>query len=371
MSELKIAIVHDWLTNFGGAERTLLSMHKAFPQAPIYTSVFTPQALPAFTELDVRTTYLQKLPSYLRDRHQLWPLLRADAFRKLNLQEYDVILSSASAEAKAVLKRPDAVHICYCHTPTRYYWSHYNEYLASPGFGPLNPAVRVALPTLVKTMRKMDLRAAAGVDYFIANSTTVADRIKKYYGCKSTIIFPPVDMKRFKKLDIHGQRHGFIVLGRQVPYKRCDIAIEACNSLKLPLTVYGSGPDHDRLEKLAGPTVRFVQGASDTQIAKALTRAEGYLFPQEEDFGITQVEAMAAGCPVIALKKGGALDVIDPGKTGIFFDEQNAECLKKVLANFSSQKFNPQKLQDHANKFSEERFISELQNFINRITKLK
>jgi hypothetical protein len=181
MTAPKIAIVCDWLTNMGGAERVVLALHKAFPDAPIYTSVFTPETMPAFRDLDVRTTYLQKLPLPLRGKHQLFPLQRASAFRKLNLREYDIIISSASAEAKAVRKRPDAVHICYCHTPTRYYWSHYKEYVASPGMGPLNPLVRVALPTLVNMMRKIDLRAVDGVDYFIANSSAVSGRIAKYY----------------------------------------------------------------------------------------------------------------------------------------------------------------------------------------------
>src|SRR6185503_12333324 len=228
----------DWLTNMGGAERVVLALHEAFPRAPIYTSVFTPGTMPLFSGLDIRTTYLQKLPGVVRGKHQLFPLQRAKAFRKLDLSEYDIIISSSSAEAKAIKKRPDAVHICYCHTPTRYYWSHYKEYIASPGMGPLNPAVRVALPALVKIMRKKDLQAVEGVDYFIANSSAVADRIKKYYDRDSVVIYPPVDMTRFRDLNITGKRKGFVALGRQVPYKRFDIAIEACSKLGLPLTVY-------------------------------------------------------------------------------------------------------------------------------------
>lgn len=366
MTQPKVAIVCDWLTNMGGAERVVLALHETFPDAPIYTSVFTPETMPAFSGLDVRTTYLQKLPGYLRSRHQLFPLQRAAAFRKLDLREYDVIISSASAEAKAVLKRPDAVHICYCHTPTRYYWSHYNEYLAAPGMGFLNPAVRVALPALVRKMRKIDLQAAAGVDYFITNSSTVAARIKKYYGRDSTVIYPPVDMVRFRNLDITGEREGFILLGRQVPYKRYDIAVDACNQLKTPLTLYGTGPDHARLECMAGPTIRFVEGANDKQVAKALVKAEGFIFPQEEDLGIVQIEAIAAGCPVIAYAKGGALDIVVKGKTGIFFDEQTAESLAAALKRFNPARFNPKTLQAQAEQYSEQLFIEHIRQFVAR-----
>ena len=364
MANPKVAIVCDWLTNMGGAERVVLALHKAFPDAPIYTSVFTPETMPAFSGLDIRTTNLQKLPGKLRGKHQLFPLQRAHAFRKLDLSEYDIIISSASAEAKAVIKRPDAVHICYCHTPTRYYWSHYKQYLASPGLGPLNPLARVALPALVNVMRKIDLRAVAGVDYFIANSSAVAERISKYYDHDSTVIHPPVDMSRFRHLDITGKRKGFVVVGRQVPYKRFDLAVEACSKLGLPLTLYGTGPDYKRLKSLAGPTVRFVQGASDKQIATALTKAAGYIFPQEEDLGITQLEPLAAGCPVIAFAKGGALDIVVDGKTGIFFNEQTVESLTAALQRFGSMKFVPKVLQSYAEQFSEERFVTEIKEFV-------
>lgn len=364
MTAPKIAIVCDWLTNMGGAERVVLALHKAFPDAPIYTSVFTPETMPTFRDLDVRTTYLQKLPLPLRGKHQLFPLQRASAFRKLDLREYDIIISSASAEAKAVRKRPDAVHICYCHTPTRYYWSHYKEYVASPGMGPLNPLVRVALPTLVSMMRKIDLRAVDGVDYFIANSSAVSGRITKYYDRDSRVIYPPVDMTRFRDLDISGPREGFVVVGRQVPYKRFDLAVEACNKLGLPLTLYGTGPDHKRLKSLAGPTIRFVEGANDKQIATALTKAVGYIFPQEEDLGITQLEPIAAGCPVIAFAKGGALDIVVDGKTGIFFKKQTPESLAEALERFQTLKFAPKVLQSHAENYSEERFVREIQEFV-------
>jgi glycosyltransferase involved in cell wall biosynthesis len=365
--EPKVAIVCDWLTTYAGAEKVVVALAKAFPGAPIYTSVFEPKdeaGRKAFEGHDIRTTYLQKLPATLRSRHQLFPLQRANAFRKLDLSEFDVIISSASAEAKAVQKRPGALHICYCHTPTRYYWSHYKEYLAEPGFGKaLNAAVRVALPALVKVMRRIDLRAVKGVDYFIANSSVVADRIKTYYHREATVIYPPVAMQHFKGLDVTGSRQGFVASGRQVPYKRQDLAIAACNELKLPLTVFGEGPEHDRLVKMAGPTITF-KPYSTAATAKALSQAEAFLNPQEEDFGIVQIEALAAGTPVIAYAKGGARDVVTDGKTGVLFPEQTVPSLTDAIKRFRDMNFDHTAIHKRGEEFSEERFIAEIQDFV-------
>lgn len=366
MAAPKVAIVYDWLTNMGGAERVVLAMHDAFPDAPIYTSVFDPDGCSQFKGLDVRTTWLQKLPRFLRKRHQLFPLFRHRAFRALDLTEYDVVISISSAEAKAVRVRPGARHICYCLTPTRYYWSHYEEYKREPGFGALNPLVRLLLPAFVGTMRKYDLQAADGVTEFVAISSAIANRIKTYYGRESSIIYPPVGMQRFRHLDISSKREGFIALGRQVPYKRIDLAVKVCTDLSLPLTVYGNGPEHEKLVAMAGPTVKFVVGAPDEEIAVALTKAQGFFFPQEEDFGIVQVEAMAAGCPVIALAKGGGIDVVTEGKTGVFFTEQTSASLAEAVKRLQKMRFAPKILQAHAETFSEENFIRQLHELIQK-----
>lgn len=365
----KVAIVCDWLTTMGGAEKVVLTVAKAFPRAPIYTSVFTPKTMPAFKGLDIRTTYLQKLPMFLRRKHQLFPVIRTHAFRRLDLDEYDIIISIASAEAKAVQKRPDAVHICYCHTPTRYYWSHYDEYKHEPGFGPLSPLIRLIIPPFVAWMRRLDLRSVKGVDYFIANSSTVAGRIKKFYHRNSYILNPPVEMHRFRTLPITGKRRGFVVVGRQVPYKRVDLAIAACNDLKLPLVVYGKGSEHERLAGMAGPTVKLAVDASDAEIATALAHAEGYIMPQEEDFGIIQIEAMAAGTPVIAFAEGGSKDAVIEGKTGLFFAQQTVKSLMGALKRFRPTQFDPKIIQKHAQTFSEEQFTTKLQKFIDEKAK--
>lgn len=351
MAELKVAIVHDWLTTMGGAEPVVLELHKLYPDAPIYTSVFNKDKMLAFADLDVRTTYLQKwLPKFVRYKHVLWPVLRSRAFRKLDLSEYDLIISSASAEAKSVIKKPGATHVCYCHTPTRYYWSHYEEFKNEFNFGPLTFLIRPLIPFFVKKMRKLDLQAAQGVDHFIANSTVTQARIKKYYGRESMVIHPPVDIERFKPKE-QVERKGFIVWGRHVPYKRFDLAINACSSLGLQLTVVGSGPDTERLKKLAGPTILFPGRVSDEELVRLAHQSEAFLFPNEEDFGIAAVEALAAGLPVIAYKKGGALDIVEDGKTGIFFNEQTTESLGKAIQDFYQSEFSPADLIASANQF--------------------
>lgn len=363
----KIAIVHDWLTNMAGAENVVLALHKAFPDAPVYTSVYSSERMPAFKNIDVRTTYLQKLPKPLRRLHKFFPYLRVRAFRKLDLSHYDIIVSSSSAEAKQVQKsRPGQLHICYCHTPIRYYWSHYNEYKNDPGFGKFNWLVRLVMPLMVPALKKADYRAAQNVDLFLANSTEVQRRIEHYYKKPSTVLHPPVDVKRF--MPQKARDNYFVVLGRQVPYKRVDLAVRACNELGLPLKVYGNGSEHERLVEMAGPTVDFFgdrnSNASDKVVTKALEAAEGFIFPAEEDFGIVPVEAMAAGAPVIAYGKGGILDSVTDGETGVLFNEQTVDSLKKALRQFKAKKFLITVLRNRAKRFDESLFVMKIQNIV-------
>ncbi|MGD8373701.1 MAG: glycosyltransferase [Candidatus Woesebacteria bacterium] len=364
MSKPKIAIVTDWLTNMGGAEHLLYSLHMAFPDAPIYTSVFSAEKCPQFKNLDVRTTYLQKLPRFLREKHQLFPVFRTRAFKKLNLNEYDVVISCASAEAKAVKARNGATHICYCHTPTRYYWSHYEEYKQNPGFGALDPIIKLLIPPFVKWMRKLDLESITGVDYFIANSHEVQNRIKKYYHKDSTVIFPPVETKRFSPTTKVEKQDYYLVAGRQTPYKRIDLAISTCNNLQKPLIVIGRGSEHQKLVAMAGPTVKFATNVSDKDMAQYFQRAKGFIFPSLEDFGIVPVEALAAGTPVVAFNKGGTLDYIKEGINGVFFDKQTPESVAKAVNKLEKTKFNSKKITEDAKTFDEEVFIKNMQNFV-------
>lgn len=364
MPSPKIAIVHDWLTNMGGAEPLVLELHKLFPKAPIYTSVYNKNALPAFQKLDVRTTSLQKLPPFLRYKHTLWPVLRPGAFKKLDLSEFDIIISSSSAEAKAVRKtRPGQVHIAYIHTPIRYYWSHYEEFRKEFRFGLLTPFIRPFIPFFVKKMRKKDLESIKGIDVLIANSTITQARIKKYYGRSSTVIHPPVEVEKFTPKPI-GERHGFVAWGRHVPYKRFDLAIEACNKLGVDLTIVGSGPDTARLKKLAGPTIHFPGRISDKELVKIVQSAEAVLFPNEEDFGIVAVEALAAGTPVVAYAKGGALDIIQDGETGILFDDQTVAGLINAMHRLDGIKFSPATLHRKAKRFDKTLFDNKIRKII-------
>ncbi len=363
----KIAIVADWLTNMGGAERVVLALHEAFPDAPIYTSTYVPEKMPEFNGLDIRTTRLQNMPPFMRKMHKFFPNQRVHAFRDLDLSEFDIIISSSSAEAKQVRKtRPDQVHICYCHTPIRYYWSHYDDYKRDPGFGKLNPLIRFAMPFFVPPLKRADYEAAQNVDMFIANSTEVQKRIKKYYGKNSTVIHPPVDVNRFspaRKRDDY-----YVAIGRQVPYKRIDLAVGAATELNVPLRVYGTGPEHDRLVKMAGPKVEFFTDrfgdASDEAVTKALNHAKGFIFPSEEDFGIVAVEALAAGAPVIALSRGGSRDIVDDGVSGTLFKDQNPDSIANAIRYAQSINFLPGTLRRKAKRFDKSLFITKIKKVV-------
>ena len=365
----KIAIVADWLTNLGGAERTLAAMHETFPDAPIFTSVYEPDAAlkQLFKGADIRTTWIQKFPKSLRRLHKWFPVFRVWAFRSLDLSDYDIIIASTIAESKHVKKsRPDQVLISYCYTPVRYYWSHYKEYKQDPGFGKMNWAVRLLIPIFVPSQRKLDYKAAQNVDVFIAISTEVQNRIKKYYKKPSTVIHPPVDVDRFepaRERDTY-----YVALGRQVPYKRIDLAVAAATKLNLPLRVYGNGSQHQQLINSAGPSVRFFTDrfgdASDAAVAHALNHAKGFIFPAEEDFGIVQAEALAAGTPVIAYAKGGALDIVQDGESGVLFTDQTVDGVIHAIKRAESLSLMPGTLRRKAKRFDKSLFKTKLRKIV-------
>jgi len=363
----KVAIVTDWLTNMGGAERVVLAAHDVFPDAPIYTSAFTPDTMPAFKGIDIRTTWLQKFPRPLRKLHKWFPMLRGMAFRSLDLSDYDIILSFASAEAKQVKKkRPEQIHICYCFTPIRYYWSHAEEYKKDPGYGKFNWLVRIALPFFIPPLRKTDYNSAQNVDVFLTSSTHVQARIKKYYGRTSTVVPPPVDIGRFKPARERGDY--YVALGRQVPYKRIDLAVAAATKLNVPLRVYGSGSEHQTLVDMAGPSVTFFtdrfNDASDESVENALNTAKGYIFPAEEDFGIVVVEAMAAGAPVIAYAKGGVEDIVQDGESGVLFARQTVSDVVDAIKRAESIAFLPGTLRRKSRRFDQSLFKTKLRKIV-------
>ncbi len=360
MEDLKVAIVSDWLTGIGGAERVVLELHKMFPKAPIYTSQYDKSKIDWFNDADVRTGWLQKLPSGLK---KFLPVLRAWYFSRLDLSEYDLVISETGAEAKAIKFGSKTTHICICNAPTHYYWSRYQQYIEEPGFGKFNWLARMGLKLLVNPLRKWDYKAAQRPTHLIAISSHIKSEIYKYYGRESEVIFPPVKLDRFNKFS-DKKRSGFVVTGRQTPYKRIDLAVSACTKLNLPLKVVGDGPENHRLRELAGPTIEFITDANDEKVAELLASSIGFIFPGLDDFGISPVEALASGTPVIAYKAGGALDYVIPGETGEFFEEQNVDSLVSVLAKFDSNKYSSDDIKLKTNIFSEETFKNNLLKFV-------
>lgn len=356
---MKVAIVCDWLVGIGGAERVVLELHKIYPDAPIYTSQYDPAKIDWFKDADVRTTWLQHLPKALR---KFLPVLRAWTFSRLDLDDYDVVISATGAEAKFIKTKGDTTHICYCNAPTHYYWSRYEEYMECPGFGHFDWLARLGLRLLVGPMRRWDYRAAQRPDYIIGISSHIQKEIKKYYGRDAVVIHPPVNTGYFR-MDKQARRSGFVVAGRQTPYKRIDLAVAACTKLGLTLTVIGNGPDHAKLLKMAGPPVTFLTNAPDDEMRRRFQSAEAFIFPGKDDFGIVPVEAMATGTPVIAYKAGGALDYVIQGKTGLFFDNQTVESLTEALNKFRPDDFNRLQIRNNAERFSTTNFRAEFEAF--------
>lgn len=353
---MKVAIVHDWLVG-GGAEKVVFELHKVFPEAPIYTSYCADEWRKKLNGRVV-TGYLQ----HLGFARKFLPILRIWWFRSLDLSGYDLVISSSgNGEAKHVRTQTGQKHINYCHTPPHYLWRHYDQYSKNPGFGPFNFLARTGLKLLVRPLQRADYKAAQQVDRFIANSTHIQSDIKKYYGRDSVVIHPPVDVERFAKYSQpSSKRHGFVTVGRLVPHKRVDIIVDACTQLGMDLTVVGNGPELVNLQKRAGPTVQFITSASDEKVAAEMGSAIAFLFASFEDFGITPVEAMAAGTPVIAYKAGGGLDYVADGKTGVFFTEQSPASLASALHKFSTAGFVSDSLQNHAQEFSSDTFRRQL-----------
>lgn len=363
---MKVAIVHDWLYG-GGAELVVEQLHKLYPDAPIYTS-YCSSEWRARLDDKVVTGFLQNAP--FDKLRKFVPFLRIWWFTHLDLSQYDLVISSSGAEAKGIKVPKNTLHVNYCHAPTHYYWSRYDEYMAHPGFGKLDWLARFGLKLLVSPLRGWDYKAAQRPDYIIANSTHIQKEIKKYYNRDATVIFPPVYFERFQKRENTDlPREGFIISGRQTPYKRFDLAVEACSKLNIPLTVIGDGPDNARLRKLAGPTVRFLGRTSDEVVEHEFARANALIFPGLDDFGITPVEAMAAGTPVIAYRAGGALDYVIEGKTGEFFDKQTVASLMTALRSFKPHIYDHATISNIAERFSSESFQKTFQTFMASITR--
>lgn len=356
---MKIALVHDYLIQDGGAERVLQAFQEIWPEAPIFALMHDPKKLgPRFRGSDIRTTFLQKIPFAGTHYKWLMPLMPL-ATEQHNLSGYDVVLTSTSAFAKGVITDPDTLHICYCHTPTRYLWSDTHSYSTDTG---IRFPIRQMLPPVLAAVRVWDRLAADRVDRFIANSDTVRRRIRKFYQRESTVIHPPVDTARFHVSPKIGNY--FLAGGRLVAYKRFDLIVKTFNKLGLPLIIFGEGPESKTLRTSARKNITFVGKISDREKASLYASAIAYLHPQEEDFGITAVEAMSAGRPVIAYGKGGAAETVIDGITGIHLNDQSWEELANAIVCFTPENFNPQAIREHAEQFDVDIFKQRIEDLV-------
>lgn len=358
---MRVALVHDYLVQYGGAERVLEVLAEMFPTAPIYTLIHDPSQLyGAFSDKKIRTSFLQKLP-FAKTNHRLFPALMPLAVEDLDLTAYDLVISSSNSYTKGVITRPDAIHICYCHTPMRYAWDDYHRHFQEFNYV---SGIKNLLPLAMNYIRLWDKISADRVDYYLANSKNVANRIKKYYRMDSKVLYPPVNTE----VDFDPEYKGdyYLMLGRFLPYKHYDIVVEAFAQNGKELHLVGSGPDEEKLRKIAQgkDNIKFLGRLSDEDAQREFRGCKAFVFASEDDFGIVPVEAMAAGKPVIAYGRGGALETVEDGKTGIFFDEQNANSVNQAIERFEMMKFDSNYIHNYAQKFSKDSFKQNFYKFL-------
>ncbi|MGB0386066.1 MAG: glycosyltransferase [Ardenticatenaceae bacterium] len=354
---MKIALVHDWLNQVGGAENVLIALKDIFPDAPVFTSIYDQQRMPSvMDEWDIRTSVLDHLPGVYRS-HQMALPLYPFAWEKFDFSDFDVVLSNKSGFCHGIITPPKTLHLCYCLTPTRYLWSTAN-YLQREGVGKMQ---RTLLTPLLTLLRAWDQNAAERVDSFVAISRAVQQRIRKYYRADSRVIYPPVNTDRFQPRET---REYYFIVSRLIPYKRIDLAVQAFTRLGLPLVIAGDGRDRAALEAVAGPNVRFLGRISDQALDHWMASARAFIFPGEEDFGITPLEAASAGVPVIAYGAGGALDTVIEGQTGLFFRHPDSTDLVEAVLRFQNMSFDKTEIRAHAKQFDENNFKQQIKEWV-------
>lgn len=359
---MKVALVHDYLIQYGGGERVLEVLSDMFPEAPIYTLMYDAESMyGAFEGRDIRTSFIQRIP-WATQRHRMLPWLMPLGIEDLDLSEYDVVISSSSSYAKGIITDPDTLHISYCHTPMRYAWDDCHRYFTEFQY---SSPVKSMLPFAMNYIRMWDKVSADRVDYYVANSQNVARRIQKYYHLESDVIYPPVFVDAFPE-GYHATEPYYLILGRFLPYKHYDIVIEAFRENGKTLKIVGSGTEEDYLKHLAAgkKNIEFLGRLPDPEARELFAGCEAVIFPSEDDFGIVPVEAMAAGKPVIAYGQGGALETIVDGVTGVFFAQQTAESVEDAIQRFESLTFDSSRIRQHAQVFSRERFQTEFSRFV-------
>jgi glycosyltransferase involved in cell wall biosynthesis len=357
---MRIAIVHDYLNQMGGAERVVESFHRLWPEAPIFTTIADWEAMPhSLRNADIRVSFMQRLPGWRRHFRALLPLYPF-AIERFDLSGYDVIISSSSAWAKAVRAPAGAVHLCYCHTPMRWVWD-YESYVAREGFGPLT---RLALPALIAALRRWDVRTAVRPTHLVVNSRVVQQRVERCWGRRSELLHPPVETERFTVATGAGRAH--LVVSRLAHYKRIDLAVAAFTQLGLPLEIIGDGPARRSLEAMAGPSITFRGRVDDAGVAEAMRSCRALIFPGEEDFGITPLEANASGRPVIAFRAGGATETVMDGVTGVLFAAQTPASLADAVRRAEAIAWDAPALRRHAEQYSVAQFERRFRAIVER-----
>jgi len=374
----KIAIIHDFLTYFGGAERVLVSLHKLYPDAPIYTLLYDKNKMRQyFPEAKIRSSFLNKLPKFIRKRKKYLLPFMPTAAETFDLRDFDLVISSSGSFVKGIITKPKAVHICYCHTPTRFLWDWHYNYLKE---NKIKGIKKIFILPFLHYLRMWDKSASERVDYFIANSEHTAKRIRKFYGRESEVIYPPVNtviasspfrsLRSLRLLAMTGNNNYFLIVSRLSPYKKIDIAIEAFNKLELPLVIIGEGEDKKRLEKIANKNIKFLGFQPEEKLTQYYENCYAFIFPGEDDLGITPIEAMSFGRPVLAYRKGGVLETIIEGETGEFFDDPIPEILadgvRRMKNNYKN--YNSEKIKKQAEKFSEKVFEKDIKRFVENVT---
>lgn len=360
---MKVAIIHYWLVGMRGGEKVLEALCEMYPEADIYTHVYVPEVVSeTIRKHRVVPTFINRLPRAPRMYKTYLPLMPL-ALEQLDLRDYDLILSSESGPAKGVIAPPHALHVCYCHTPMRYIWNMFHDYRASAG-----SLARLAMPSLAHYLRLWDVASAARVDSFVANSATVAGRIRRYYGLDANVIHPPVDTAAFSPCPSSELGDYYLMAGELVSYKRPDLAVRAFNELKQKLVVIGGGEMLSEIRRLAGPTVSVLGPQPFEALKHHYARCRALIFPGEEDFGMVPVEAMASGRPVIAFGRGGATETVANDLTGLFFDEQTIDAISNSIARFERMTFEPEAIVAHAQQFGREPFIRKMRSHIDSLS---
>ncbi len=354
---MKVALVYDHVNRIGGAERIIRVLHELYPEAPLYCSVYNPDTAGWAKEIEIRTTFLQKIP-FAKKFHEYFPGISYIAMESLDFSSFDVVISVTSAEGKSIVTGSNTLNICYCLTPTRYLWSHYFDYFDTKW------KQLIVLP-FVSILRLYDYIVAQRPDIMVAISETVKSRIETYYKRKSLIIYPPVSLQEFVP-GKHPAKDYYLVVSRLVKYKHIEIVIEACNQMQKNLKIAGIGPELNNLRKIAGNTVEFLGNLTDTKLIEYYQDCRALIFAQVEDFGLTQVEALACGRPVIAYKMGAALEIQIEGETGEFFADQTAKSLMKSIKLFETKEYDSDTCRQRVLKFDTMNFLHDFSDLISR-----